>query len=65
MLKDKFQSLLLRDSAGLRQKRFPVSVAPDRLIDFYSSFGEKLIVRLALIENGLSIDSRDGKLFRR
>ena len=65
MLKKKFPSILLRDSAGLQQERFPVSVAPDRFIDFWSSVWEKLIIRLALIGNGPSIDSRDGNLFRR
>lgn len=63
--KERFRAKLLRDSTGLRQKRFPVSSPTDRNIDFWSSVWGKLIVKLASIENGPSIDSRDGKLFRR
>ena len=49
----------------VKAKRLPPSVFTDRKIDFWSTVWGMLIVNLSSIENGPSIDSRAGKLFRR
>ena len=47
------------------QVRSPIPTPTDRHIDYWQTKWGKLLQKLTAIENGPSIDSRDGKLFRR
>ena len=58
---------ILRRRAKLkvRQRRSPPCVVRPNFIDYWSSPWGRLLVHLASVDGGPSIESRDGKLFRR